>query len=195
MRPSLIFSWIFRHFIFPVFLSNFYLDFSCIVPRINTLFVFFPTSKTSPMRKVLDSIPGLGTLGVPSLSKSDEEKLSGLSILVHIQCGFTIKYCKPPKKSFLKKKKKSRPESPLWLIWQVKDFFQFYSFRTSLFNEIKNVKPSNKMFSFFIFLFMTILWIWNKYFRSGSSSASDPNPRGSERFEGSSSSFSKMKKL
>jgi len=50
-------------------------------------------------RKVLGSIPGLGTLGVPSLSKSDEEKRSDLRTLVHIQCGVTMKYCKSPKSS------------------------------------------------------------------------------------------------
>jgi len=40
-----------------------------------------------------------GTLGVPSLSYSDEEKQSGLRKVVHIQCDVTIKYSKsPPKK-------------------------------------------------------------------------------------------------
>ena len=41
-----------------------------------------------------NSLPG--TLGVPWLSKSAEGKLSDLHILVHIQCGDTIKYCKSP---------------------------------------------------------------------------------------------------
>jgi len=52
---------------------------------------------------VLGLIPGLGTVGVPSLSKREEEKRSGLSTLVHIQCGVTMKYCKSPKNSIYKK--------------------------------------------------------------------------------------------
>jgi len=42
-------------------------------------------------------------LGIPSLSKSNEEKRSGLRTLVHFQCGVTIKYCKSPPKNSLKK--------------------------------------------------------------------------------------------
>jgi len=48
---------------------------------------------------VLGLIPGLGTLGVPSLSRPDEEKRSSLFTLVHIQCGVTMKYCESPKNS------------------------------------------------------------------------------------------------
>jgi len=51
----------------------------------------------------LGLIPGLGTLGVPLLRRSDEEKRSGLCTLVHIKCGVTIKYCISPKNSLKKK--------------------------------------------------------------------------------------------
>jgi len=44
-----------------------------------------------------------GHPGGPFAEKSDEEKRSGLRTLVHIQCGVTMKYCKSPKKSLLKK--------------------------------------------------------------------------------------------
>jgi len=48
---------------------------------------------------ILGSIPGLGVLGAPIVSKSDEEKRNGLRTLVHIQCNYTMKYSKSPKNS------------------------------------------------------------------------------------------------
>jgi len=47
---------------------------------------------------------GPGTLGVPSLSNSDEETLRGLHILVHIQCDVIREYCKSPPKNINNKK-------------------------------------------------------------------------------------------
>jgi hypothetical protein len=39
-----------------------------------------------------------GTLGVPLLSNTDEEKWSSLRTSVHIQCGVTRKFYKSPQK-------------------------------------------------------------------------------------------------
>ena len=63
-------------------------------------------------------IPGLGTLWVPLLSESDEEKKSCLRTLVHIQCVVTLKYFKFPKNSL---KKNRIPINLMWLPFQEGD--------------------------------------------------------------------------
>jgi len=60
--------------------------------------VIAPVSHLVGLR--FDSWPGHP--GVPSLSKSDEEKRSGLHSFVPIQCVGTVKYCKSLKNSLLK---------------------------------------------------------------------------------------------